>query len=67
MPANQYLPDRNLLHVRARPAPRCYARPATSDGIDQARIDAQSGAVLTALSVVTCAVAFVVAFGGWGF
>ena len=69
MPANQHMPDSNSehLHVRARSAPLCYSRQATSDVIHQARIDTQSSAVLAVLSVVTCAAAFLVVYGGWGF
>ena len=68
MPASQHIPDRNSqhLHVRARSAPLCYSRQATSDVIHQARIDTQSNAVL-ALSVVTFVAAFLVVYGGWGF
>jgi hypothetical protein len=48
MPANQHVPDRSLEHLRvcARAAPLCYSRHATAHAIDQARIDAQSSAVL---------------------
>lgn len=68
MPANQHMPDSNLEHlrVRARRAPLCYSRQARSDGIE-ARIDAQSGAVLMVLSVATCAATFLVVYGGWQF
>ena len=69
MPANQHMPDRNSehAHVRARPAPLCYARQATSDVSDQARIDTQSGTMLAVLSAVTSAAAFLLVYGGWGF
>lgn len=53
-------------HLRVRTsAPLCYSREA-ADNIDQARMDEQSSGVLVALSVVTCAAAFVVVYAGWG-
>jgi hypothetical protein len=69
MPANQPMPDRNWQdeYAHARRTPRCYARAATSDDIDQARADTQCTAVLMLLSVLTCAAVFAVAYGGWGF
>ena len=64
MPAHE---DRNAhLHARARSAPLCYSRPATSNVIHQSRVGTQCNAVL-ALSVVTFAAAFLVVYGGWGF
>jgi hypothetical protein len=69
MPADQHMPDKTFEHLRVRPrtAPLCYSRQPTSDGIDQARIDAQDSTVLTVLSAVTCAATFLVVYGGWGF
>ena len=67
MPTDQHMPYRTFEHLRVRPrtAPLCYSRQVTSDGIDQARTDAQSSTVLTVLSVVTCATTFLVVYGGW--
>jgi hypothetical protein len=69
MSANKHMADNNLqlLRVRARTAPLCYSRQATSEVIDQARINAQSNAVLMMFSVMTCAAAFLVVYGGWSF
>lgn len=47
--------------------PLCCSRQTMSDETKQARIDSQSGGVLTALTVVSCAAAFVIAYAGWGF
>jgi hypothetical protein len=35
--------------------------------VHQDRIDSESNAVLVLLSAVTCAAAFLVVYGGWGF
>lgn len=53
------------LRIRARGAPLCYSRHAPSDTIDQERINARSSAAVMMLSVMTCAAAFVIAYGGW--
>ena len=55
------------VRVRACRAPLCYSRQEMSDGIDQARIDAHTSAVLIVLSAMTCAAAFLVVNGGLGF
>ena len=67
MPANQHISQRTFEHlrVRARTPPLCYSRQPTSDGIDKARIDAQSSTVLMVLSVATCVATFLVVYGGW--
>jgi hypothetical protein len=69
MSAHEHIPASNLLdmHIRARRVPLCYSRGTTSEAIDQARIDAQSNAVLMMFSVMTCAAAFLVVYGGWSF
>jgi len=69
MPANPNQPNSQRsfehLRVRARTAPLCYSRQPTADGIDKARIDAQSSTVLMVLSVATCVATFLVVYGGW--
>jgi hypothetical protein len=67
MPDNQDSPDRTLAHlrVRARAAPLCYARQQRSDQVDRPPIDEQGSAVLLVLGALTCAAAFLVAYGGW--
>jgi hypothetical protein len=54
-------------HIQPRPAPRCYSRQAMSQAIQEPRTRADANAILIALSVVTCAVAFLLASGGWSF
>ena len=67
MQANQGIPDRNSQHLRVRRVPRCYARAATLDDAEQARIDRQCAAALIVLSVMTCGAVFLIVHGGWGF
>ena len=63
------LPYSNSQQVRVRAcrALLCYSRQEMSDGVDQARIDAHTSAVLIVLSAMTCAAAFLVVNGGLGF
>jgi hypothetical protein len=54
------------LRIRVRKAPLCYSRGATVAEGHQARVDARSSTALMMLGAVTCAVAFLVVYGGWG-
>ena len=55
------------MRVCLRRVPRCYARVTMSDDSEQARIDTQCTGALIMLSVISVAVVFLVAHGGWGF
>jgi hypothetical protein len=67
MTINSRISDRHPqpLRTRSRRAPLCYARAATSDGIEQ--IQKQSGGLLVVLGAMTCAAVFFAAYSGWGF
>ena len=54
------------LRVRVRKAPLCYSRGETAADIHQARVDARSSGALMMLGAATCAVAFLVVYGGRG-
>jgi hypothetical protein len=65
MRANQPMPEVKS-RGHARRAPLCYSRQTPRDKVDQTRIDTESSALIAVYSVVSCAAAFLVVYGGWG-
>ncbi len=65
MRANQPMPDVKS-RGHARRAPLCYLRQTARDEVDQTCINTESSALIAVYSVVSCAAAFLVVYGGWG-
>jgi hypothetical protein len=53
------------LRIRTRRAPLCYAREATSDGVEH--IEGPSSGALVVLTAMTCAALLCAAYSGLGF
>jgi hypothetical protein len=53
--------------VRARPAPRCYSRPARSQAIRQPHNQTESTGIVLALGIFSCVAGFLLMSGSWGF
>jgi hypothetical protein len=69
MQADHYTHDKAWEHLQTggRPAPQCYSRHPQSKAIGQSGADVEGNMLLLALSIVTCAAAFLVVYGGWSF
>lgn len=69
MPIDHYVAQRGVGYQDTcpRPAPRCYSRRPMSNVIRQSRVGTENNAVLVALSIITCVVAFLVVYGGGSF